>query len=97
MNAKQPTAGICFFIVGLLAIGTGISSCGPGQLLGPTLTPTPTNTPVPTNTATATNTATPTNTPLPTSTPIPPTATPKTFAIQDSNFEADYKGDCETD
>ena len=47
-----------------------ISSCGPGQLLGPTLTPTSTYTP--------TRTATPTNTPLPTatSTPIPPTATP---------------------
>jgi hypothetical protein len=54
-----------------------ISSCGPGQLLGPTITPTPTATltATPTFTATPTSTATPTLTPTltptPTKTPTP--------------------------
>ena len=46
-------------------------SCGPGQLLGPTITPSPTNTstPTPTNTPSPTPTSTPTQ--IPTSTPLP--------------------------
>ena len=52
-----------------------LSSCAPGQFLGPTLTPTPTNTLTPTSTPTVTPTITPTNTP--TSTPTDtPTITP---------------------
>lgn len=53
--------GVCIVIF--------LSGCGPGQLLGPTITPTPTltQTPLPTNTFTPTQTPTPT--------PIPPTLT----------------------
>jgi tetratricopeptide (TPR) repeat protein len=45
-----------------LALGLNliISGCGPGQLFGPTKTPTPTNTLTPTKTPTPTNTLTPT-------------------------------------
>jgi len=46
-----------------------LSACGPGQLFGPTITPTPTNTP--TTTPTPTPTSTPTLTPTSTSTPTP--------------------------
>jgi hypothetical protein len=46
-----------------------LTACGPGQLLGPTLTPTATQTSTHTSTATSTSTATPTHTPTHTSTP----------------------------
>ena len=48
-----------------------LSGCGPGQLFGPTITPSPTITNTPTPTLTPTNTSTPTSTPTdtPTSTP----------------------------
>lgn len=50
-----------------------LSACGPGQLFGPTITPTPTSTYTPTSTptftSTATSTATTTNTPTFTPTP----------------------------
>jgi len=54
MNSTQRVVVIC-----LLSAGLSVSGCKPGQLLGPTVTPTP----LPT--------ATPTNTPVPTVTPIP--------------------------
>jgi hypothetical protein len=60
-----------FSIVALMILFATISACSPGQLFGPTLTPTPTITPTPTNTPTPTSTATPTNTPTPTATPVP--------------------------
>jgi len=60
MNTKLRNTIICFLAVSLL-----ISGCGPGQLLGPTSTPTLTPTP------TVTFTLTPTSTPTPTPTPIP--------------------------
>ena len=53
----------------VLLVTLAVSGCGPGQLLGPTITPsptttlTPTLTPTPTSTPTLTPTATPTNTP----------------------------------
>lgn len=55
----------------ILIIVLMLTSCGPGQFLGPTLTPLPTNTLTPTAIATSTSipTATSTNTPLPTETP----------------------------
>jgi len=56
MKAKQRTVAICYLAMSLL-----ISGCGPGQLFGPTLTPTPTFTP--TQTPTSTSTPTPTFTP----------------------------------
>ena len=57
-------------IMALLLINT---ACSPGQLFGPTLTPTPTITPTPTYTPTPTETLTPTDTPTntPTLTPTP--------------------------
>lgn len=64
----------------VLLAALALSGCGPGQLLGPTVTPTPTltltPTPTLTPTATATATATPTLTPTATATPtLTPTAT----------------------
>jgi hypothetical protein len=44
----------------LLVSSTFLSACGPGQLFGPTLTPTPTNTSTPTLTPTPTITPSPT-------------------------------------
>lgn len=54
-----------------------LTSCGPGKLFGPTITPSPTNTstptysPTPTSTSTPTFTTTPTSTATLTSTPVP--------------------------
>src|SRR5262245_15220764 len=59
-----------------------LSACGPGQILGPTLTNTPTATSTATATATPTATATSTSTPTPTSTSTStPTVTPTPTAI----------------
>jgi hypothetical protein len=58
-------------IILLLTSGVFFSACGPGQLFGPTLTPTPTNTSTPTLTPTSTVTPSPTITPTVAST-IPP-------------------------
>jgi len=44
MNTKRRVKAICFLAVSLLAVSMTISSCGSGQLFGPTLTPTPTPT-----------------------------------------------------
>ncbi|MEW5872163.1 MAG: hypothetical protein AB1894_23075 [Chloroflexota bacterium] len=41
-----------FSVVLLVAVSFSLAACGPGQLLGPTLTPTATNTPEPTSTPT---------------------------------------------
>ena len=59
--------------ISLISISVILSACGPGQLLGPTLTPTPTNTLTPTHTPTVTHTHTPTmtHTPIPSITPTP--------------------------
>ena len=66
MNTKQRT--VMIFVL-LLSLAT--SSCAPGQLFGPTVTPTPTSTstPTPLPTSTLTLTPMPTNTPMPTDTP----------------------------
>ena len=58
-------------VIFLCAMSLLITSCGPGQILGPAFTTTPTSTFTPTPTATFTPTATPTNTPT-----VTPTATP---------------------
>lgn len=57
----------------VVVIGLFVSSCGPGQFLGPTITPSPTFTPTLTLTPTLTPPPTPTLTPTstPTSTPSP--------------------------
>jgi hypothetical protein len=67
MNTKQITILLCLLATGLVSLL--ISSCGPGQLLGSTLTPTATSTSTPTLAPTATFTPTPTLTPTPTPTP----------------------------
>lgn len=78
-------------LIGLIVTSLPLTSCGPGQLLGPkltmTLAPTATNTVTPTlthtPTSTATLTATPTSTPTATSTStatFTPTATPTATA-----------------
>lgn len=66
MNKKHRTIVILVLMMSLL-----ISSCGPGQLFGPTITPSPTYTLTPTLTPTSTSTLTPTPTPTPTLTPTP--------------------------
>jgi hypothetical protein len=55
------------------ALGLVLAACSPGQILGPTVTPSPTSTSTPTSTptATATLTPTPTLTATPTQTPKP--------------------------
>jgi hypothetical protein len=69
MKPNQRTMATLFFVASLLAVNLFISSCGLGQMFGPTPTPTPTltNTPTPT----PTSTLTPTLTPSPTTTPTP--------------------------
>ncbi len=57
------------WIILLTLFSLFLSACGPGQLLGPTLTPTPTRTSTPTSTSTLTLTPTPTLTYTPTITP----------------------------
>lgn len=61
------------FSLSLLILSVLLSGCGPGQFLGPTVTPTATMTPIPTATPTPTKTSTPTSTltPTPTPTPVP--------------------------
>jgi len=58
-------------LIALSLLSFMISACGPGQIFGPTLTPTPTVTLTPTSTSTPTLPPTTTPTPLPTSTPTP--------------------------
>jgi hypothetical protein len=77
MNKKIVTIRICHAIV-LGMVLLFLTGCGPGQLFGPTITPTPTSTP--TFTPTPTPTLTPTITPSPTAT-LTPTITPTPTAI----------------
>jgi hypothetical protein len=65
MNSKKLSQWMFVFILILLLL----TSCGPGQMFGPTITPSPTSTP--TFTPTPTPTSTPTFTPTPTPTPTP--------------------------
>jgi hypothetical protein len=58
-------------LIAIAVLSLSLNACGPGQMLGPTLTATPTTTPTPTDTPTPTFTPTPTNTPTPTATPVP--------------------------
>ena len=59
------------FLLFLIIISFLLSSCGAGQLLGPTVTPTPTSTNTPSPTPTNTPTPAPTSTPTLTPTPVP--------------------------
>jgi len=72
MNTSQRITVVLVLLTSLV-----FSGCGPGQLFGPTITPTPTQTLTPTPTPTPTPTATPpptaTQTPTLTATPMPST------------------------
>lgn len=76
---RKATMILAFSVISLV-----LSGCGPGQLLGPTFTPTPTLTPTATPTPTAT--LTPTATPTPTPVPPTPTPTPRSLIIEDEAF-----------
>ncbi len=67
MNRNFQMLAVC------LSLSLLLSACGPGQLFGPTITPTRTSTLTPAPTATSTSTLTPTSTPTPTL--PPPTST----------------------
>lgn len=65
------------YLIVPVSLALVVAGCGPGQLLGPTLTPTPTATFTPSPTPTPTSTPTPTATPSPTPTLTPtPSLTP---------------------
>lgn len=87
MNTKQLTVAICFIAISVL-----ISGCGPGQLFGPTVTPTPTVTSTLTPTLTPEPTATHTSTPIPTLDGIWTGTTsqgkPISFRVADNTIEA---------
>jgi len=68
----------------LVVISSLVSSCGPGQLFGPTITPSPTATLTPTVTPSPTLTPTRTSTPTPT---ITPTQTPVAATFDDNLCE----------
>ena len=69
-----------------------VSACGPGQIFGPTLTPTPTGTSTPTITPTATLTFTPTltSTPKPTSTPSTTPVPPSGLGVRASEVVSSF-------
>ncbi len=72
------------FVIFVLLFSLVLSGCGPGQVFGPTITPTPTITYTPTQTPTSTPTPTPTATSTQTATPTPsatPTPEGKQFKI----------------
>lgn len=70
-----------------LILALSISSCGPGELFGPTITPSPTLTFTPTLTPTPTSTLTPTPKPTftPSRTPIPGIGSP--IIIDDASIQ----------
>lgn len=67
----------------LLLVSFLVSSCAPGRMFGPTLTPTATPTNTPTPTPSFTPTPLPTNTPEPTPTEYPYSTLPGWFAYMD--------------
>src|SRR5512134_3840588 len=71
MYTKQRNATFVLLVVGFV-----LASCGPGQFLGPTVTPTPTVTASPSLTPTPTETSTPTATAIPPTATVTPTSTP---------------------
>ncbi|MBI5934312.1 MAG: hypothetical protein HY867_11440 [Chloroflexi bacterium] len=80
-------ANLILLIV-LVALSHMVTACGPGQLFGPTITPSPTNTPTPSPTLTPTITPSPTATLTPTITPSP---TPS-CAVKNGKWESNEVG-----
>jgi hypothetical protein len=81
MNTNRFSAKLLCKTGVLLVVFLTITGCGPGQFLGPTMTPIPTNTPAPTATSSPTPTRTPT--PVPTAT-ARPTQVPDKIIFSDS-------------
>ena len=69
MNTNRFSAKLLFKTGVLLAVFLTVTGCGPGQFLGPTMTPIPTDTPNPTATSSPTPTYTPTSAPTATARP----------------------------
>lgn len=81
MNTNRLSAKMLFKTgLSLLVILTA-TGCGPGQFLGPTMTPVPTDTPNPTATSSPTPTGTPTTAPTATARP---TRVPDTIIFRDT-------------
>jgi hypothetical protein len=69
MNTNPLSAKMLFKTGLLLVVFLAATGCGPGQFLGPTMTPIPTDTPSPTATSSPTPTGTPTTAPTATARP----------------------------
>ena len=69
MNTNRLSAKMLFKTGLLLVVFLATTGCGPGQFLGPTITPIPTDTPTPTATSSPTPTQPPTITPTVTARP----------------------------
>ena len=69
MNTNRFSAKLRFKTGVLLAVFLTVTGCGPGQFLGPTMTPIPTDTPRPTATSSPVPTHTPTTSPTATDRP----------------------------
>ena len=82
MNTNRLSAKMLFRMGLLLAVFLTATGCGPGQFLGPTMTPIPTDTPTPT--ATSSPTPTPTQTPT-----TAPTATARPTQVPDKIIFSD--------
>ena len=94
MNTNRFAAKMLFKTL-LLVIFLTVTGCGPGQFLGPTLTPIPTDTPIPTLTATSS----PTPTQIPTTTPTAtarPTRVPDKIIFSDTFEDNRNKWDLST-
>ncbi|HSL43714.1 MAG TPA: hypothetical protein VK897_09800 [Anaerolineales bacterium] len=80
MNTNRLSVKTLFKTGLLLVVFLATTGCGPGQFLGPTMTPIPTDTPTPTATSSPTPTFTPT---------IAPTVTPRPTKVPDKIIFSD--------
>ena len=81
MNTKQFSAKLLFKTGVFLTVFLTVTGCGPGQFLGPTMTPIPTDTRTPTTTSSPIPTHTPTIAPTVTA---PPTRVPDQVIFSDT-------------
>ena len=81
MNTNRLFAKMLFKTGLWLLVFLTVTGCGPGQFLGPTMTPVPTDTPNPTATSSPTPTGTPTTAPTATARP---TRVPDTIIFKDT-------------
>jgi hypothetical protein len=81
MNTNQLSTKMLLKTGLLLIVFLAATGCGPGQFLGPTMTPIPTDTPTPTASSSPTPTGTPTTAPTATARPI---RVPDTIIFRDT-------------